>query len=583
VLVVVTPSGMHRFLAGRLTTYLPHVQLLSARRLLALTLVIALAFVAPCAVAQGTATLPPSDLAYRDLDRLSELGFLDSVIVGQRPYSRREIGRILRAARERSNRLGERHVSHLITDLELSIGDGILRRLEERFSREVDVVESTDAVFSPLDGVSLVASSTDAERRGFPASATRPIEATIGSLLPRRLGTQILPGQTQALELAQRVEPTTWIAFTARERFQLYEPRDTNRTLRSADMLLGVVRARARNVALSVGREQIAWAQSAGEGLFFASDAPAIDQVSLSSDHPFALPWFLRRLGPAQATLVVADLGQSVVRSHSKLLAYKVSLQPSNGSELGATFMNHFGGEGGRSSSAVDRLIDFLPFIDIFRTHNYYDTTRTLDVDSDKLLGLDGRLRLGGLRGVLLTGEMLIDDFDVHRIQSLFTGYGSQTFSVTLPRLITPLLSLRLTAAHMGTITYSHAVLTNGITTRGRLLGNELGPDAKAFGGQLTWEPTPSARLSVEGRRAIYSNAEYRSFYAGENNTRFEVQKVSSKPDEFRDRIGTTLLVQSEAGPAFTLRLVGERARNYLFLGGERKYYAAELGLRLQQ
>jgi hypothetical protein len=305
--------------------------------------------------------------------------------------------------------------------------------------------------------------------------------------------------------------------------------------------------------------------------------------VSVSSDHPFALPWFLRHLGPTQATLVVADLGPSVVRSHSKLLAYKVSVQPTSGSEVGATFMNHFGGTGGRSSSAVDRLIDFLPFIDIFRTHNYTDSTSTLDVDSDKMLGLDGRLRLGGLRGVLFTGEMLIDDFDVHRLPSLLTGYGSQTFSVTLPRFVSPLLSLRLTAAHMGTITYSHAVLTNGITTRGRLLGNELGPDSKAFGGQLTWEPTPSVRLSMEGRRAIYSNAEYGSFYADAAQTQFRVRKLSSKPDEFRDRIGTTLLVQSEAGPAFTLRVVGERARNYMFLGDERKYFAAELALHLQQ
>ena len=57
--------------------------------------------------AQGTATVPPGDLVYIDLDRLNELGFLDSVIVAQRPYSRRDIGRILRATRERSNRLGD--------------------------------------------------------------------------------------------------------------------------------------------------------------------------------------------------------------------------------------------------------------------------------------------------------------------------------------------------------------------------------------------------------------------------------------------------------------------------------------------
>jgi hypothetical protein len=514
---------------------------------------------------------------------LSELGFLDTVIVGQRPYSRREIGRILRGARERSNRLGERHVSHLITDLELAIGDGILRRLETLFSAEVEQIPSTDPVFSPLDGISLVSSYTDAERRGFPASRTKPIEATIGSLLPRRLGTLIEPGATQALELAQRVEPTPWLAFTARERLQLHKPRDTTAAASSGEMLIAVARARYANVALSVGREQISWSQTADDGLLLASDAPALDQVSLSSDHPFALPWLLRRLGPAQATLLLADLGPSRVRSHSKLLAYKVSVQPTRGSEIGAEFMNHFGGKGGPPSSFSNRLIDFLPFIDIFRRHNYTDSTRALDVDSDKLLGLDGRLRLGGLRGVLFTGEMIIDDFDVHRISKLFTQSGSQTFAVILPRFVSPLLSLRLSAAHMGIITYSHATLSNGITTRGRLLGDELGPDAKAFGAQLTWEPTAAARISVDGRHAIYSNAEYATFYSGGDSTRYVIQKISKTPDELRDRIGTSLLVQTEAGPALSLRVVGERARNYLFRGGERKYFAAELALHLQR
>ena len=70
--------------------------------------VAALALTSAEAPAQGTATVLPSDELYADLDRLSELGVLDSVVIGQRPYSRREIGRILRAARERSNQLGER-------------------------------------------------------------------------------------------------------------------------------------------------------------------------------------------------------------------------------------------------------------------------------------------------------------------------------------------------------------------------------------------------------------------------------------------------------------------------------------------
>lgn len=527
--------------------------------------------------AQGTATIPPSDESYQDIDRLSELGYLDSTIVAQRPYSRREIGRLLRAARERSTQLGERGESLRITDLELTIGDGILRRLEARFSREIEDDPSTDALLA-LDDARASLHYTDAPRRGFVGTYGSTLEATMGSLLPRRLGKPFVSGTTLGVEVGQRLEATSWLAFSARERAEYPWAKDTALRKGAAEILLATVRARYRNVALEVGRSQLSWAQSADEGLFIATDSPALDLVSISSDEPFTLPSALRWLGPTKAVLFVADLGPSTVRSNSHLLGYKVSILPSSRTEFGATFLNHFGGEGGRSSSFGSRLVDFLPFVDVFRRHNYTDSS---DVDSDKLLGVDGRLRLGGVGGVVLTGEVLIDDFDVHRIPKLFTGYGSQALGITLPRLFSPLLSLKLTAKHTGILTYTHAVLTNGITTRGQLLGDELGPDAKAFGARLTWQPSAEVRFSLDGRSAIHSNAQYATYYADAAQTDFVVQKTSRTPDELRDRIGAHLLVQLESGPIFALRVVTQRTRNFEFQGFRRTDSAGELSVRV--
>jgi hypothetical protein len=529
------------------------------------------------AAAQGTATIAPSDEAYQDIDRLSELGYLDSTIVAQRPYSRREIGRLLRAARERSTRLGERGQSLRITDLELAIGDGILRRLETRFSREIEDDPSTDALLA-LDDARVSLHYTDAPRRAFVGTYGSTLEATMGELLPRRLGEPFVPGTTLGIEVGQRLEATSWLAFSARERAEYPWAKDTALRKGAAEILLASVRARYRNVALELGRTQLSWAQSPDEGLFIAADAPAFDLVSVSSDEPFTMPGILRWLGPTKAVLFVADLGPSAVRSNSNLLGYKVSILPSARTELGATFLNHFGGEGGRPSGFGNRLIDFLPFVDVFRRHDYTDSS---DVDSDKLLGIDGRLRLGGLSGVVLTGEVLIDDFDVHRIPKLFTGYGSQALGITLPRLFSPLLSLKLTAKHTGILTYTHTVLTNGITTRGQLLGDELGPDAKAFGARLTWQPSAEVRFSLEGRSAIHSNAQYVTYYADPEQTDFVVQKTARTPDELRDRIGGHLLVQLESGPIFALRVVTQRTRNFEFQGFRRTDSAGELSVRI--
>ena len=536
---------------------------------------------APRLHAQGTATVPPGDLVYLDLDRLNELGVLDSVIVAQRPYSRRDIGHILRATRERSSRLGETSTDRRYTDLELSIADGILRRLETRFSREIDTLPNAAPVITPFDDVLLQVAYTDAQRRGWFSPNTRLTEATIGSLLPRRLSRPLLPGTTFGLELGQRVEPTRWLAFQLRERFDYTWAKTDSLSRGNAEILLGTVRARYRNVALDVGRNEFSWAQTVDGGLFLAEDAPALDQISLSSDLPFALPGFLRHLGMAKGIILLADLGPSQVRSNSKLLGYKLSIAPSRNVELGASFLNHFGGEGAPTTSTSDRLIDFLPFVDVFRRHNYSDTTRALDVESDKLMGVDGLLRLGGRFGVIMSGELLIDDFDVHRMQQIFTGNGSQAFALAVPRFVSPLLSLKLTATHMGIGTYTHSQLTNGITTRGRLLGNELGPDAKAFGARLTWQPLSAFQIGFDGRSAIYSNATYTAFYTDASQTDYLVQKVARTADELRDRLGTFVIVQSDAGPAFTFRFVTERSRNYQFQGFRRTDSAVELAFHL--
>lgn len=531
---------------------------------------------------QGTAPVPPTDLAYADIDRLAELGVLDSVIIGQRPYSRHEIGRIVRVARDRLDRADRLAGRDRISDEEAQQASGIIQRLAARFE-ESDDREFEGPMVALFDGASLTFNSTDAIRRGFPASHTRQTEATIDPLADRRLGEFAPRGQTTSLELAQRLEATPWLAFQARERLEYRASRDTAETKTRGDLLLAGMRLRARNLVLSVGREQIAWSQTDHSGLFLASDAPALDQISLTADHPFLLPGFLRTLGPTQGTLLYADLGPSEQRSHSRLVAYKVSIQPHHAVELGGTFMDHFGGAGARPSALGDLLIDFMPFIDIFRRHNYYDTTRTMDVDSDKLLGVDGRWRIDRLGGVTVAGEVLIDDFDVHRIPDLFTGYGSSTIDIIVPRIGMPDWSAKLWAKHKGILTGTHTVVADGITTRGRLLGDELGPDAKAFGGDVRWMPAPSFRLTVHGYSAQYSNAEYRSYYADRDSTRYVVYKVSSTPNELRDGVIGTLELQTEDGLALVLRGGAERIRNGDFVPeARRKSYVASAALRLR-
>jgi len=537
----------------------------------------------PTAAAQGVALVPPGDLAYRDVDRLVELGLVDSVIVGQRPYSRREFGRIVRMARDRLDR-DAGNVS--FTDREsqlLSVGSNALQRLEERFADEARDRLDAGPVISLVDGAALEFSSTNADRRGFPAPHTAPIEAQIDPLAEPRLAQPAVRGNSTFLELSQRIEPTSWLSFYSRERVEYRAPLDTTIGRVRGELLIAAARLRYRNAALSIGRQPFAWAQAEGDGLFFASDAPAIDQVSLETDAPVIMAGPLRALGPMRGTIVLSDLGPSVTRTNSKLLAYKVSALPAPWFEVGGTFMNHFGGAGGRQSSRIDQLVDFLPFVDVFRRHNYTDSTRTLDVDSDKLLGFDSRVHFARLGGMTLAGELLIDDFDIHSVQRMLTGYGSQTVHLIFPAVGTPDVTARLGAKHMGTITYSHFALPAGIASRGRLLGDELGPDAKEVSGDIAWSPDGLFRVGLEAHEQWYSNATYGFAYTDSGHVQTAYYKVSSTPDERRHLVIGTLEMRRDADFSILLRAGGQVVENYAFLGYQRTDYVASVALRLRQ
>jgi hypothetical protein len=519
----------------------------------------------------GTAPVPPSDPVYRDVDRLAELGVLDTVLLGQRPYSRRELARIALTAQGR--------LVHDAGILRATEASAIAERLVHRFV-PAEASRSAAVTVVPIDGASIQLVSTDAVRRGFAGTFPERLEATIDPLsLPRRPGPPAPRGQSAALELAQRVEVKDWLAVHARERFGAGSPEPDGSSTR-ADLLLGGVRMRVSNLALSIGREQLAWAATDEEGLFVASDAPALDQVSLAADHPFVLPGFLRLLGPTRANVFLADLGPSVVRSGSRLLGYKVSILPSSSVELGASFLNHFGGEGAPSASLGNRVIDFLPFVDIFRRHNYTDTTRTLDVESDKLLGVNARVRVARLSGLTLTTELLIDDFDVHRIPTLFGWDGSQTFAALLPSLGGSAFSLGVNAAHTGIRTYTHGPLSNGITTRGILIGDELGPDAKAFGARLGWHGRNGGRVELAWRSELYSRSDY---HVVDVDTRFTPHRIGSVVNELRDRLVASAEWPRARGITLLARAGAERIRNADFGTGTLHSYRIDIGARLDQ
>jgi hypothetical protein len=475
------------------------------------------------AFAQATATIPVGDPVYQDVDRLVDEGLITRVVVGQRPYSRGALLLLVREARARVDAQ---------PDADEQIRSTVAR-LERRTARDGLAATTGDSaqrvVAEPLAALRVDALSTDAPSRTVPSNGLGTTEANLNSLTDYHEGRTLPSGSNFGIESEQWIALRS-ISVQVQPRLSFAARRDGTRAS-TLGLQSALVRGVWDNLALTVGREYTRWAQADEAGLFFSENAPPLDMIRLASDHPFQIGGVLRRLGVVGGTIQIADLGASAANSHSRLVSYKASIRPTSALELGATFENHFGGAGATNPSLLDRVIDLIPAIDIFRHHP--DST---NVSSDKLLGVDGRLRIQALANLTLFVDAALEDFDFHRLGSVFTEDAAYSAGVSLPSLGLRSLSARAGVHTTGLRFYEHHLITNGIAARQFILGDDLGHDATGYSASLMWNTLPGLWLSSTFHHETRSNDQYLGSYTNPGLTGLVFQKVADRPEELRTR-----------------------------------------------
>ena len=515
--------------------------------------------------AQASVTVRTDDPMYLDADHLIDAGLVDTVIVGQRPYSRRGLALIARQVQRRLSDMAT-HDQH-VSIQSLHAAERLLRALAlEMPTARVDNAPGASSPVRPdwLHSLRVEALVTDAPTRAVPTNGLGSSEADLNTFTDYHQGLRLVPGANVAVESEHAVVLPFGVTVQARPRFWIHDERGGGQgASRGAAFELPSASARLvkGNVALTVGREYTVWPQAEGAAQFFSENAPALDMIRIASDAPFALPSPLHWLGPIAGTIQIADLGASVKNSHSRLVAYKLSASPVRGLELGARYENHFGGSGSPPTSAADRIIDLVPFLDVFRHH--VDST---DVESDKLLGLDARLRLRNAGNVTLFGEFSLEDFDLHRLRSIFTQDAAYSTGVIIPRLVVPSLSARLLYHTLGLRFYQHHLLTNGIASHRRLLGDELGRDAQGYAMLVRWQGAGNLSLSGDMAYEERRNDEYFGAYTNPGRQGLVFTRASTQPRERRTRgVGGVRWLSTDGHVVIEARGGMERTTNFDF------------------
>ncbi len=514
------------------------------------------------------ATVAPDEPVALAADAMLALVPVPGGIVGQRPYSVRELARLARAVQQTVAERARLGTTPSASDARAgALAAEVLATLG---------VDTGAIALDPLQSLRVSTAATSAPIRRVPINGQLGgIDAVTLPPLDARFGRPAVAGVATSLETVTSLGVGRWLAVVAQPRLSWTAaahdapvgPAGNHVTVEPQRLY---ARAVLGNVALQVGIDERVWGQGPlGPGMpggtLISANARPLRALSLGADTAFTLPWLLRYAGRVRAELLVADLGaRDQVFAHSKLVVYKVTLSPTPNIELGTGMMDEFGGRGAPPLSFASRVTDLFPFLTWLKKGADKQ-------ESNKIAPLDVRVRVPALRGATAYWELSLDDFDARRIRSMMWEDSGHLFGLSLPRLRNDgSLGLDLFFQHTSLRLYEHGQFVSGVQYGEQIIGSPLGPNGRSLTGALAWRPasTRTVRLVLTDERRDPSPY-YTTSVTGDASGALKFVQIAQSPVERRDRAQVTLEQGLLGRGSFvTARLGADRVANENFASG---------------
>ncbi len=525
----------------------------------------------------ASATVPLNEPVYDDLDRLDALGLLPEAILGQRPLSRGEIARMIGEASRRPDAVRPD-----------------VRDLLIRLRNEYPVYRAGES--QGLQSVRAGAAGTNAAADAVPPiNGVGQIQAISYPLTAYREGAPFTEGGTFWFQThhAQNIQPAIALAF--RPDFRLLAGRAAHESLQPVSGAQAVPlpfdrsgsvetagdfnvkafygRILAGPLVIQVGRDALAWGPVPRGGFHLSTNARPLDMILIGSESPFRLPGILRKLGPHRSTIFLADLGEDRRLPHALLLGIRTSLRPHRLAEVGFTEMLVIGGEGAPRPTGWQVFRQIFPIGGLGPGTDYSDHRFGFDL---KLHAWPGRLTI--------YEEILFED-----------GRNGYWTDVTSNRtgLFAPALGpggnfdARLEHVRLPAVLYRHGRWSTGYAVDGRILGDELGPDAHAVRTEIRWNRANGSRITldaaIEDRDRDWWSQVPRPTPPADPGDAGDIFRLIDDPTERRFRVGLTGEFRMDNALSWQPRVAFEKIENERFVkGADGSDYIVELALALR-
>ncbi|MBM3264204.1 MAG: hypothetical protein FJY97_12375 [candidate division Zixibacteria bacterium] len=500
--------------------------------------------------AQTSVNTPASDPVYQALDVLAGHGLADDMIYGQRPYSRREIARLL----TRAQRLWtEQSIAYRNAKPGIDV-------LLERFIREYqDEAEQTPDKrrFRISHGYRMTGYLASSTYRPVPRdNRLGEIDAVIGSFDAYNEGRALARGASVFLTSSHSFH-------LSRHASVWLEPQIAVNGWNPGPLRLYLT-AGWKNIAFQIGRDQLLWGQGSHGGILFSSHARPLDMIKLHNPYPFRFPSIFGVFGPTRITFFVANLGSGSHPRYAFVYGAKASFKPSRYVEVAFSHAIMMGGDGAPGVSF------FEPLTELFPVHKLFRNLQVTDIANHEFGLFELCLTLPRLRHAVVYGEGVFEDSPARGLSfpdNLLNQMSFQT-GLYLPRLTdSGSMSLRFDHRHIAPWAYRHHRWTTGFTLNRRLLGSPLGPAADGFSMIWGWRRSETIQTMLNGAYETYRPDLYTQTpnkYGGSDR----VIKAVDLPDEVRLRLTGTVDWRPITHWAFLVQTGVERVRRFGFVEG---------------
>ena len=297
----------------------------------------------------GSPYVPIESWVYPAIERLAAEGFIDTVFLGSRPWTRIECARLVKEAGDRiegspnpssePERLYEALSTEFRSDLEaIENGSENAVKLESLYTN------STEIVGRPLNdsnhfGQTIINNYGRPYQQGFNTVDGFSGWAADGRFTVYVRGEyQHSPSSPGLSQLAEDV-----IAAVDVNPVQAAAPIPRTNQFRLLDTY---VSAALGGWNLGFGKQSLWWGVGEGGPLIFSNNAAPIYMFRASRVVPISLPWLFRYMGPVKMEAFMGKLSGNEFPPRPVLHGEKISFKPTRNLELGFTRMAEMGGVG---------------------------------------------------------------------------------------------------------------------------------------------------------------------------------------------------------------------------------------------